>query len=132
SLTPTLIALIVVLGMPPAAAMADAPDPSAVHDINGFITCLNLIKAGKGTIADAVRCVPPGCYFTVTMSDRSAQKACALGGCELPRVIFDCPGPMDGLRLRPSFLLCPKDSVPSPGAQMGINRIEIGEDVNTM
>ena len=75
------------------------------------------------------------------MSYQSAQAACTVAGCQLPRVIFDCPGPKDqngrdqGLRLRPSFLLCPLNSRPSPddvlaGAddEYGINRIEMGED----
>jgi hypothetical protein len=71
---------------------------------------------------------------TVTMSPHSAQCACTLGGCQLPRLIFDCPGlqngpgpPKDGLRFRPSFLLCPVDSVDA-GGSFGIDRIEIGQD----
>src|SRR5215469_12958129 len=64
----------------------------------------------------------------------SPQRACILGGCQLPRLIFDCPGaqsgppqPTDGLRLRPSFLLCPVDSVDAREV-FGIDRIEIGQD----
>jgi hypothetical protein len=64
---------------------------------------------------------------TVTMSPQSAQRACTLGGCQLPRIIFDCPGPADGLRFRPSFLMCPVDSKSDAGT-FGKDRIEIGED----
>jgi hypothetical protein len=67
------------------------------------------------------------------MSPQSAQRACSLGGCQLPRLIFDCPGLQKGdmapeldLSLRPSFLLCPVDSVDARGL-FGIDRIEIGQ-----
>jgi hypothetical protein len=66
------------------------------------------------------------------MSPQSAQRACTLGGCQLPRLLFDCPGqtgpgvPKHDLRLRPSFLLCPVDSVDA--GSFGIDRIEIGQD----
>jgi len=81
-----------------------------------------------------VQCLPDGCFVTVTMSPQSAQRACSLGGCQLPRLIFDCPGLQKGdiapeldLGLRPSFLLCPVDSVDARGL-FGIDRIEIGQD----
>jgi hypothetical protein len=69
-------------------------------------------------------------------NDEPAERATRLhlGGCQLPRLIFDCPGlqkgpgpPKDGLRFRPSFLLCPVDSLDA-GRSFGIDRIEIGQD----
>lgn len=62
------------------------------------------------------------------MSRRSAQKACSLGGCQLPRVILDCPGPKDVLKFRPSFLLCPINSTGGAGGLFGTDRVELGED----
>jgi hypothetical protein len=110
-------------------AVAARPDPSKVKDIKTFVACLNMIKRANGTIADAAKCVPPCCNFVVTMSPKSAQAACELGGCKLPRVIFDCPGPSGGKRFRPSFLLCPIDSK-GAGDQFGTDRTELGEDVD--
>lgn len=113
---------------------ADVANPMSIADFN---TCLNQKLGGKRSdTADAVtQCMPKGCKFLLTMSTKSAQAACALGTCQLPRVIFDCPGPTiddkdQGLRFRPSFLLCPYDSRPTNGADdaFGVNRIEIGED----
>jgi len=64
--------------------------------------------------------------MTLTMSQESAQKACTLGGCKLPRVIFECAGPEMSLMFRPSLLLCPTDS--KFNGEFGVNRIEFGED----
>jgi hypothetical protein len=106
---------------------SQAPDPAAsVKDIESFIACLNKLDppAGDRNIASATRCLPKGCKITLTMSESSAQPACRLGGCQLPRVLLNCPGPQDQLRFRPSFSLCPlirRGKVIS-------DRVEIGED----
>jgi hypothetical protein len=129
---PIAILLIALLALTGDLA-ADVNNPSSVED---FVGCLNQkLQGTKPDIADAVPCLPKGCKFLMTMGPESAQAACALGGCQLPRVILDCPGPREGLRFRPSFLLCPYDSRPkesdvAAGAddEFGINRIEIGED----
>lgn len=125
------VAAIVLLGLCllfPAAVTA-RPDPTKVKDIKTFIACLNMIKKKTASIADAAKCVPPCCNFVLTMSDNSAQAACSLGSCKLPRVIFDCPGPDDTKRFRPSFLLCPIGSK-GAGNQFGTDRTELGEDVD--
>jgi len=89
-------------------------DPSdGVKDIQSFADCINnnIAQGNKADISNAVQCIPKGCKITVTMSSESAQKACSLAGCQLPRVIFSCPtNNQNTLRLRPSFLLCPLDS----------------------
>jgi len=123
----TVVLLSAASPLRPPDALATGPRASAVNSIETFVECLNLIKVGKGTVADAVRCVPPDCFFSVLRSF-SAQASCEIAGCVLPRVIFDCPGTDEGLRFRPSFLLCPLDSVRA-GGQLGTNRIEVGEDV---
>lgn len=128
--TVAALVLAAVRGLCASPAIAAQPDASAVKDIKTFIACLNMIKGDKGTIADAAQCVPPCCRFVVTMSKESAQGACELGGCKLPRVIFDCPGPAAGKRFRPSFLLCPIDSR-AAGNQFGTDRAELGEDVDS-
>jgi hypothetical protein len=103
-----------------AAASAYAADPG---DIHSFVDCLNSKSATATTVADAVACVPSGCFATVTMSEESAQPACKLrDGTRLPRVIFSCQGSSGSLRFRPSFSLCTQGGV--------INHIEVGEDVN--
>ncbi len=117
-----------VLSLLVPTAVAARPDPSMVKDIKTFVACLNMIKGKQRSIHNAVQCVPPCCNFVVTMSDKSAQAACELGGCKLPRVIFDCPGPAEGKRFRPSFLLCPLDS--KSDGQFGTDRVEVGEDVD--
>lgn len=114
-----------------ALTSAMAQDPSVnVKDIMSFTDCLNQVlpKAAKqpATISQAVMCVPKGCKLTATMSSESAQAACSLGGCQLPRVIFNCPGTGANLRFRPSFLLCPVNN--KTGDIFGTDRIEAGED----
>lgn len=77
-----------------AAIVAFSQDPSAnVKDIPSFVKCLNdNIQQGANTnVSNAVMCIPKGCSMSVTMSQASAQAACNLGGCQLPRVILDCP-----------------------------------------
>lgn len=117
-----LFTLVSFIGIPQAS------DPAAgVKDIESFIACLNQLDppSGERNIASATRCLPKGCKITMTMSGRSAQPACALGGCQLPRVFLNCPGPSDQLRFRPSFSLCPlKNSL----GEIGFNKVEIGED----
>jgi hypothetical protein len=106
-----------------AAAPAYAAGP---EDIHSFVACLNSINTAQQTVADAVACVPSGCYTTLTLSEESAQPGCTLrDGTRLPRVIFSCPGPggSQTLRFRPSFTLC------TQGRTL-INHIEVGEDVN--
>jgi hypothetical protein len=110
-------ALAVVISAAPAYAV-DATD------IHSFVSCLNSITSTN--VADAVACVPAGCYTTVTLSQESGQPACTLkDGTGLPRVIFSCPGPGGSttLRFRPSFTLCTQPS-------NLINHIEVGEDVH--
>jgi hypothetical protein len=112
-----------------------------INTIESFTNCLNAClgpPAGKVDVSNAVQCLPDGCFLTVTMSPQSAQRACTLGGCQLPRLIFDCAGPQKApyrrstpLRFRPSFLLCPVDSVDARGV-FGIDRIEIGQDNETL
>jgi hypothetical protein len=109
------------------------------NDIPSFVGCLdkaldpNVLQRpgnanGNANVSDAVQCIPDGCKITVTMSDQSAQAACfadpiKFSG-QLPRVILSCPGPVlsPWRRIRPSFLLCPRESAG------GSNRIEIGGD----
>jgi hypothetical protein len=130
---------LVVLSLAQRAHASDVCSEAKqqIHTIGSFMNCLNacLGPADKVDVSSAVQCLPDGCFVTVTMSPQSAQRACSLGGCQLPRLIFDCPGLENGgirrpeheLRLRPSFLLCPVDSVDAHGA-FGIDRIEIGQD----
>jgi hypothetical protein len=104
-------------------ALTAAPAYAQVGDIPSFVACLN--STNPQTVANAVACVPAGCYTTVTLSGESAQPGCTLrDGTKLPRVIFSCPGPNGSqtLRFRPSFSLCTQGGV--------INHIEVGEDVN--
>ncbi len=122
-----LLALIVLVSL----SSVRAQDPSAnVKDIMSFTACLNQVlpKAAKqpATISQAVMCVPKGCKLTATMSSESAQAACSLGGCQLPRIIFSCPGTGPNLRFRPSFLLCPVNN--KSNGVFGTDRIEAGED----
>jgi hypothetical protein len=110
------------LGLP------QAPDPAAdVKDIESYIACLNKIDPAVGdrNIASATRCLPKGCKVTLTMGEESAQFACKLGGCQLPRVLLNCPGPKDQLRFRPSFTFCP---LVGRGGKVVSDRVEIGED----
>jgi hypothetical protein len=100
---------------------------TTVNSIDSFICCVNEnVKAG-GNVSNAVQCLPPGCSVTLTMSNQSAQAACTLGTCQLPRVLLTCPGPGPDLFFRPSFLLCPQDSGTAPN--YGMDRVELGEDV---
>lgn len=115
-----------------ALSAAGQQDPAAnVKDIPSFVACMNNnVKEGaNANISNAVMCVPKGCMVYVTMSQASAQASCNLGSCQLPRVIFDCPGPAADLRFRPSFLLCPIDSNQDGEHPFGTDRIEIGEDI---
>src|SRR5574340_1064860 len=92
-----------------AAAPAYAADTGPVQS---FVDCLNAINTSPHTVVDAVACLPPGGYTTVTMSEESAQPACTLtDGTRLPRVIFSIPGASGSkgvLYFRPSFSLCTK------------------------
>lgn len=102
--------------------------------IDAFLQCVNdKIKTkrniGKTTDnSDTVQCLPSKCSVTLTMSDRSAQKACLSGGTanhQLPRVLMKCPGPP---QFEPSYLLCPVSSE-GAGNITGSNRVEIGVTV---
>src|ERR1043166_2621196 len=115
-----LVLIAMALSMGAAVAHAQNPSPK-IRDIHSFVACLNSIPKENQTVVDSLRCVPPGCKYTVTASEFSAQKACVRDGVELPRVIFSCPGPAPGLRFRPSFSLCPDF----------VNFTELGEDVDT-
>ena len=128
-IAPAAIGVAAVLALRVPVAVAKQPDPTSVKDIKSFIACLNMIKGANHSIDDVVECIPPCCNFVVTMSKESAQAACELGGCKLPRVILDCPGPAEGRRFRPSFLLCPTDSK-GAGDQFGSDRTELGEDID--
>jgi hypothetical protein len=119
----------------PTTGSDDPPD-----SISSFIGCLNKLGLTGGNIDQTVACIPANCRVTVTLSTASAQKACTpmipppLGTVgpptlfQFPRVIFDCDGPADALRFRPSYTLCPVGSKDATG-QLGINRIEIGRDI---
>lgn len=123
----SLVKLVAVAGVLWGVSTAPA---HAQQDIHSFVGCLNSLTTTQQTVADAVACVPSGCYTTVTMSGESAQPACTLrDGTRLPRVIYSCPGPNGSqtLRFRPSFTLCPNGN-----DTIGlINHIELGEDVNS-
>ncbi len=118
-----IVLLAVVWGMGATVANAQDPPPTDIHT---YVACLNTIQKTNQTVADAVRCVPSGCNYTVTMSPFSAQPACTKDGVKLPRVIFSCPGPAVGLRFRPSFTLCPETSLFGDAG----NKTELGEDVD--
>jgi hypothetical protein len=133
-----LLTSVVLLSLAPRVIAADtcARARQQTKSIESFTNCLNAClgpPAGKVDVSNAVQCLPDGCKVTVTMSPQSAQRACTLGGCQLPLLLFDCPGqkgpgaPKHDLRLRPSFLLCPVDSVDA-ASSFGIDRIEIGQD----
>jgi hypothetical protein len=111
-------------GINVAGAFAACTTP--VNSIDSFVCCVNSRVPATGNVSNSVQCLPPGCSITLTMSGASAQAACSLGTCQLPRVILQCPGPAAGQFFRPSFLLCPQDSGSAP--DFGINRVEIGED----
>jgi hypothetical protein len=104
-------------------ALAAAPAYADPRTIKSFDECLNSKSTTTAnTVADAVACVPAGCFTTVTMSEESAQPGCKLrDGTRLPRVIFSCPGASGSLRFRPSFSLCTQGDV--------FTHIEVGEDV---
>jgi hypothetical protein len=117
-----------------AAADECSDAMKAVNDIKSFNTCQTKCRAGKPTnVSDAVDCLPQKCKITLTMSPQSAQRACKLGGCQLPRIVLDCPGPADAKfpdkRFRPSFLLCPVNSRNDHGTgQWGLDVIELADD----
>lgn len=125
-----LVPLAVLATLSVTGATTDPPPPVPGTSVQSFVDCLNAVgQAGGSDIADTVGpCIPSGCKVVVTMGPTSAQAACTLGGCLLPRVIFECPGPNDHLKFRPSYLLCPINSK-AAGNQFGMNRIEAGEDV---
>lgn len=115
-----------------ALIAAAQQDPAAnVKDIPSFVACMNnnIQQGANANISNAVMCVPKGCVVYTTMSQASAQAACNLGSCQLPRVILDCPGPAADLRFRPSFLLCPINSNQEGEHPFGTDRIEMGEDI---
>lgn len=102
--------------------------------IDAFRQCVNnKIKTKRNTgettdISDTVQCLPAKCSVTLTMSDRSAQKACLSGGAanhQLPRVIMKCSGPP---QFEPSYLLCPMGSEGTDNIT-GSNKVEIGVTV---
>ncbi|HVN39529.1 MAG TPA: hypothetical protein VMW19_15305 [Myxococcota bacterium] len=86
--------LLATLAAPLLLGNMCTPDtlPDDVRSIEGFVECLNNRAVG-GDITDAVQCLPPGCTMTLTRSEGSAQPACSVGGCDLPRVLLNCPGP---------------------------------------
>jgi hypothetical protein len=101
--------------------------PNEVKDLATFVACLN--KESKGNdVSSAVACIPDGCGVILTKSAGSAQAACTIGECVLPRVIFRCEGPPVFM---PSFLLCPKGSVSEGDKVAGVNRVETAEVVTT-
>ena len=123
---------------PPPPPPPPPPGPNEVKTIDDFVACVNDRLKGKqdASVADTVQCLPPKCCITLTMSQRSAQAACTLGGdgdpepvCQLPRVLIECPGPP---KLMPSYLLCPVGSETGPeGMQVrGSNRVEVGQAVD--
>ncbi len=121
------LALVFVMAV---AAKGMAQDSFSVRDISSFVFCLRQLQGPRSAIDAVKRCMPPGCKVTLTMSTKSAQAACSLGGCQLPRVLFDCPDPRnkkDPKRFRPSFLLCPVDST-GGSTHFGTDRIEVGQD----
>ena len=128
NIAPRFILVFLVGFVFPFANSAPAVNAN-VKDIDTYMACVNqALKDDKAAdISKAVQCVPAGCKLALTMSTRSAQAACSLGGCQLPRVILDCPGPKNDLRFRPSFLLCPIDSK-AGGGLFGTDRVELGED----
>ena len=118
SLRPSLLLFSLLLVPFVMGAPCDPVEPDEVKTIEDFVECLNDNIVG-GDIADAVDCLPPKCTMTVTLSDGSAQPACTDGGCPLPRILLNCPGPP---QLQPSFSLCVDDG--------GLYRVEIGETIN--
>src|SRR3990172_5837186 len=123
-LTASIVAVILVFAAPPTADDVK----KGTDAVEAFRVCINeKIKAKKdagGTpdISDTVQCLPCNCTVTLTMSTRSAQKACFSGGpanCQLPRVILKCPGPP---QFEPTYLLCPEGSATGDPAVLGSNR----------
>jgi hypothetical protein len=100
--------------------------PEQYKAMKDFVDCLNQ-KIGAGNqadIASTLQCIPSGCTMTLTMSEESAQPACSSGAgnaaeprCQMPRVIFNCPGPPAFI---PSYTLCPD----------GVDSIEIGIEIS--
>jgi len=121
------LSAVAVLGFNVAGANGACTTP--VNSIDSFVCCVNSTVPAGGNVSNAVQCLPPGCSITLTMSAQSAQKACTLGTCQLPRVLLNCPGPAAGLSFRPSFLLCPSDSGAAP--EFGMDRVELGEDTES-
>lgn len=128
------LATVFTIIMPQAAQGATAAQctdaKKKVKDLSSFNDCLNICLTVNNTanISDTVQCLPDKCSITLTMSPQSAQAACTLAGCQLPRVILDCPPAKgaNGKRFQPSYLLCPMDS--KSGNQFGIDGLEVGED----
>jgi hypothetical protein len=113
--------LLSTLGFECAPAPPPAVEPDDVRTIEDFVRCINPRLAGNPdvSVADTVQCLPPKCSITLTMSDTSAQPACFVGDCQMPRVLLECPGPP---KFMPSYLLCPSDE--------GHERVEIGEAID--
>lgn len=117
-----ILALAAILTCAVFPARATPEQNKAMKD---FVDCLSQ-KIGAGNqadIASTLQCIPSGCTMTLTMSEESAQPACSSGPgngvvakCQLPRVIFNCPGPPAFI---PSYTLCPDDA----------SRIEIGVEI---
>jgi hypothetical protein len=111
------------------------PPSDPVNSIASFVACINSKLLGSTDVSKTVsECIPDGCFMTVTNNPSSAQGACQCN-CKLPRIILSCPGPMDDLRFRPSYVLCPfahnKKGTSSPPITTEANsnlRIEVGED----
>src|SRR6185503_2199464 len=114
--------LVLALSVVPLLAGTCFPDtePNDVRTIEGFVECLNNRIPG-GDVADAVQCLPCGCTLTLTKSGKSAQPGCSHGGCYLPRILVNCPGPP---QFQPSFSLCVTDP------DGGLDRVEIGQTIN--
>ena len=126
------------------AQTASTPTADPPDSIQSFIQCINGLGLAKGNIDETVQCVPDSCKVTLTMSTASAQNACAPeipvppnGNTRIkfqfPRVLLDCPGTSENpsFRFRPSYSLCPAGSA-GAGGVLGINRIEVGEDITTI
>ena len=137
-----VIALVIIgasIALNASIVIAADPTPAEIKKgtdaIEKFRKCVNdkidaKKDAGGIKISDTVECLPGSCTptLTLTMSDKSAQAACFVGGangtdtCQLPRVIIKCPGPP---QVEFSYLLCGAGSAGADDV-VGGNRVEIG------